>query len=131
MWGMGLWARLVEWAKFTFEEEEKLSDHERVMRHLNPGNPEDIEVDWTQAPSDAIEWRFDPKSANHGRWLNGNKTFEEFGVVHEWEWAPSFGATQRACVKITPGDRARQAAHRLSEATRPSSAESEISPRRL
>lgn len=131
MFSFSLWRRLVEWAKFSFTEEEKLSYQEKVLRSLNPGNPEEIEVDWVQAPDDAIEWVFDPSSAAHGRWLNGKKTYEEYGIVHDWSWAPSFGATQKARVKITPSDITLQNAHKLSMSTQAASTESLASPRRL
>lgn len=68
-----------------------------------------IEVDWTQAPLDAVTWKYSAKP-KQGRWLNGKNRIEEYGCVWEWTPAPSFGATQEATVNIDELGRAKRAA---------------------
>ena len=77
-----------------------------------PNHPlQDIEVDWTLAPLDAVEWVYDEK-ARRGRWLNGKHEIEEYGLVWEWYPAPDFGATRATRIRKTPRDEAQcQAAH--------------------
>ena len=89
--------------------------------------PPVVQVDWTLAPDDAVEWVFDAR-AGRGRWLNGNHTVEEYGIVWEWDPAPSFGATGAMRVRKTEADEAARQAARLG-ASCPSPSTSSPRPR--
>lgn len=80
-----------------------------------------VVVDWTQAPDDAVEWVFDER-AGKGRWLNGNHKIEEYGIVWEWDPAPSFDATKAMRVRKTDLDEAVRQAARLAATTPPAQA---------
>lgn len=98
-----LWQRFKTWLLASdLQLKEPLSFHEQIARAMaGPGNPDNIEVDWSIAPEDAIEWRFDER-AQRGYWINGNHRIEEYGIVYDAYPAPDFGANQEAAVKITP-----------------------------
>ena len=113
-----LWQRFKTWLRGPQWTPEKiLSFEQQVMRALaGPGNPENIQVDWSNAPADAIEWRFDERS-QRGCWINGKNRVEEYGIVWEAYEAPSFGASQKASIKITPEGIAARDATRLQNNT--------------
>lgn len=115
-----MWQRFKTWLGAPqLRSETPLSFEEQVARALaGPGNPENIQVDWSNAPADAIEWRFDERR-QQGCWINGKNRVEEYGIVWEAYEAPSFGASQKASIKITPEGIAARDATRLQNNTVP------------
>ena len=85
-----------------------------------------VQVDWTQAPEDAIEWVYDERG-RRGRWLNGKHTVEEYGIVWEWAPAPDFGAVHAMRVKKTVADEALRQAAALNTQTMATTAPSRVS----
>jgi hypothetical protein len=113
-----LWQRFRSWLSAPeLRVEKPLTFQQQVARAMaGPGNPENIEVDWSTAPSDAIEWRFDERN-QRGYWINGKHRIEEYGIVYDAYDAPSFGATRKTAIKIAPADAAARDAVQLQATT--------------
>lgn len=88
----------------------------KVMHHLlhPPAPPEDVVVDWHQAPDGFHIWKFDARK-NRAVWLNGKSTIEEYGQVWEAMPAPDFGATTTCKLEMTVDQQLeRRARHKLA-----------------